>query len=213
MSWSTELADYIASRGRPEFREPATRVIRELDKFDNPESINGISPLDVGGGVGIGINHQRKTWFLLGALLFFGLLVWFSWSLGPVRLRDAESGELSAFVLLIPMLGGFGVLFVLLFLKKPGPDVVVVATPTSLYLVSRAGLRFTPKEVLVPWASNRIQIDLNTVTQKMVTTHTVSLSRVSRETARKTRLFSARVDEQLFRYWEQFAQAVAPFNR
>jgi hypothetical protein len=211
MIWSTELADFVANAGRPEFREPATRVIRELDKFDNPEAENGIAPFDAGGAIGIGINHQRKTWFLLGALLFFGLLAWMSWGLGPLRLRDPQSGDLSAFVIIVPMFGGFGLLFLLLFLKKPGPEVVVVANPTSLYLVSRTGLRFTPKEVVVAWSSDRVHIDLNTVTQKMITTHTVSLWRVRRDTARKSRLFSTRVDEQLFRYWEQFAQIIARF--
>ncbi len=97
MTWSTKLATFVADSRRPEFREPAMQVIRELDKFANPEAINGIAPLNASGAVGIGINHQRKKWFLLGALLFFGLLGWFSWSLGPggVRLsvRDAGSND------------------------------------------------------------------------------------------------------------------------
>lgn len=211
MTWSRELADFVANAGRPEFREPATRVIRELDKFDNPEAINGIEPIDVGGAVGIGINYQRKTFFLFGTLLFFGLLIVFITLLGPVRLREPETGELSAFVLIIPMFGGLGLLSLLLYLKKPGPDVVVVANSTSLYLVSRAGLRFAPKEVVVPWSSDRVQIDCNTVTHKGITTHTVSLSRVRRDTGRKSRLFSTRVDEQVFDYWNQFARLIARF--
>jgi hypothetical protein len=211
MIWSNELADFVANSGRPEFREPATQVIRELNKFDNPEAINGIAPMNTAGAVGIGINHQRRMLFLFGALFFFGLLVVFVAMLGPVRLREPETGELSAFVLIIPMFGGFGLLSLLLYLKKPGPEVVVVANPTSLYLVSRHGLRFAPKEVLVPWSSDRVHIDLNTVTHNMITTHTVSLSRVRRDTGRKSRVFSARVDEQLFRYWQQFAQVIARF--
>lgn len=213
MTWSRELADFLAHAGRPEFREPATRVIRELDKFDNPEAINGIEPIDMGGAVGIGINYQRRTFFLYGTLLFFGLLVVFVVLLGPVRLRDPETGELSAFVLIIPMFGGLGLLSLLLYLKKPGPDVVVAANSTSLYLASRAGLRFAPKEVFVPWSSDRVHIDFNTVTHKGITTHTVSLSRVRRDTERKSRLFTTRVDEQVFGYWEQFAHAISPFNR
>jgi hypothetical protein len=211
MIWSNELADFVANSGRPEFREPATRVIRELDKFDNPEAINGIAPIDAGGAVGIGINHQRRTLFLIAAIFFFALLVIFVTVLGPVRLREPETGELSAFVLIIPMFGGFALLSLLLYLKRPGPEVVVVANPTSLYLVSRHGLRFTPKEILVPWSSDRVHIDLNTITHNMITTHTVSLSRVRRDTSRKSRLFSTRVDEQVFGYWQQFAQAVAAF--
>jgi hypothetical protein len=213
MIWSNELAEFVANAGRPEFREPATRVIRELDKFNNPEALNGIEPIEAGGAVGIGINYQRRALYLFGALFFFGLLIMFITLLGPVRLREPETGELSAFVLIIPMFGGFGLLSLLLYVKKPGPEVVIVANQTSLYLVSRAGLRFSPKEVLVPWSSDRVHIDLNTVTHNMITTHTVSLSRVRRDSGRKSRLFGTRVDEHLFRYWEQFAHAVSPFNR
>ena len=211
MTWSTKLATFVADSGRPEFREPAKQVIRELDKFDNPEAINGIAPLNVSGAVGIGVNHQRKKWFLFGALLFFGLLVWFSWSLGPPRLRDPQMGELSAFVIIVPMFGGLGILFVLLFLKKPGPEVVVVANATSLYLISRAGLRFNPKEIVVPWSDDRVQVELRTVTQNHITTHWVGLARVRRDGGRKSRIFTTRADPQLFRYWQQFGQIIARF--
>ena len=211
MSWSTELATFVANQGRPEFREPATQVIRELNKFDNPEAINGIAPLDLGGAVGIGINHQRKRWFLLGAVLFFGLLLVFSWSLGPPRLREPQTGELSAFVLIVPLFGGFGILFVLLFLKKPGPEVVVVATPTSLYLVSRSGLRFTPKEAVVAWSEERVKIEMNEVTHKGVTIHSIALVAQPRHGGRKRALMRTRVDPQLFGYWQLFGEAIAPF--
>ncbi len=210
MTWSTKLATFIANQGRPDFREPATQVIRELDKFDNPEAINCTEPMNLGGAIGIGINHQRKTWFLFGALLFFGLLIWFSWGLGPLRLRDA-SGDLSAFVMIVPMFGGFGLLFVLLYLKESGPEVVVVANPTSLYVVSRAGLRFTPKEIVVPWSEARVLIDLQTITQKGITTHWIGLKRQRRDNNRKWPLLRTRCDPQAFRYWEQFGQAIARF--
>lgn len=210
MTWSTKLATFIANQGRPEFREPARQVIRELNKFDNPEAINCTEPLNLGVAIGIGINHQRKTWFLLGALLFFGLLIWLSWGLGPLRLRD-PSGDLSAFVIIVPMFGGFGLLFVLLYLKKPGPEVVVIANSTSLYVVSRAGLRFKPKEILVPWAEARVLIDLQTVTHKGITTHWVGLKRQRRDNDRKSSLLRTRIDPQAFHYWEQFGQAIARF--
>ena len=206
--WSTKLADFVANNGRPEYREPATRVIRELNKFDNPEAQNGIAPLDLGGAIGIGINHQRKTWFLLGAALFLGLLAMMAFTLGPPRLRDPGSNELSAWVLILPMFGGFGLLFILLYLKQPGPEVVVVATPTSLYLVSRHGLRFTPKEALVAWSEERVIIEMNTIHNKGVTTHSIGLLCQPRSGGRKRALMRTRVDEQLFGYWEQFRQAI-----
>jgi hypothetical protein len=211
MTWSTELATFVANQGRPEFREPVTQVIRELNRFDNPEAENGIAPMDAGGGIGIGINHQRKGIFLLGAVLFFGLLVAMAWTIGPIRLRDPQSGELSAWVMILPIFGGFGLLSVLLYLKQPGPEVVVVANPTSLYVVSRAGLRLTPKEIVVPWSESTVRVELNTVTHDMITTRTVSLLRIRRDTGRKSRLFGARADEQLFRYWQQFAAAINRF--
>ena len=77
-------------------------------------------------------------------MFFFGLLIVFITLLGPVRLRDPDTGELSAFVLIIPMFGGQAV------------------------------------------------------------------ARAARH-GRKSRVFSARVDEQLFRYWQQFAQVIARF--
>ena len=83
--------------------------------------------------------------------------------------------------MIVPMFGGFGLLFVLLYLKESGPEVVVVANPTSLYVVSRTGLRFTPKEIVVPWSEARLLIDLQTVTQKGITTHWVGLKRQRRD--------------------------------
>jgi hypothetical protein len=73
--WSTKLVDFVANSGRPEYREQATR------------EKNGIAPMDLGGAIGIGTNHQRKTWFLLGAALFFGLLALMALTVGPPRLR------------------------------------------------------------------------------------------------------------------------------
>ena len=211
MTWSTQLADFVSNNGRPEFRTQARQVIRELNKFDNPEAFNGIEPMDLGRAVGIGINYQPKKWYLLAAALFFGLLLWLGSSLGPPTFWDHERNEVSAWVLIVPMLGGFGLLFVLLYLKKAGPEVVVVATPTSLYLVSRAGLRMRPKEVLVPWSEYRVTVEMNVVKHKGMTTHSVGLLRVPRNGGRKTALMRTRVDAGLFRYWQQFANAIAPF--
>jgi hypothetical protein len=211
MTWSTKLADFVSHQGRPEFRAQATQVIRELDRFDNPEAINGITPMDLHGAIGIGINHQRKKWFLLGAALFWGLLIWFSFGLGPMRLREVN-GDLSAWLIILPLFGGFGLLFVLLFLKKPGPDVVAIATPTSFYLVSRAGLRFAPKEVVVPWSEERVLTKFQTITNKGVTSHILELQRQRRDGGRKTVFLRARVDPQLFGYWEAFANEFARFT-
>jgi hypothetical protein len=208
-NWSTKLADFVAYQGRPEFREPARRVIHELDRFDNPEAINSIAPMDAAGAIGIGINHQRKTWFLLGALLFFGLLAIMAFTM-PFRLRDAN-GDLSAWVIILPMFGGFGTLFVLLYLKKPGPEAVVVANSTSLYVVARTGLRLAPKESLVAWAEEQVMVELATVTHNGVTTHTVALMRKRRDGGFKRALFRTRIDPQGFGYWEQFSEAIARF--
>ena len=188
------------------------RVIRELNKFDNPEAENGIAPMDLRGAIGIGINYQPKKWYLLGAALFFGLLIALGISTGPPRLFEPGSSELSAWVLLLPMFGGFGLLFVLLYLKKAGPEVVVVATSTELYLVSRHGLRFTPREAVVPWSEARVLFELDTVTNKGVTTHTVGLLRQPRRGGIKRALMRTRVDPQLFAYWQRFAEAIAPMN-
>jgi len=212
MAWSTKLADFVSHQGRPEFREYAMRVIRELNKFDNPEAENGIAPIDIGSAVGIGINYQRKKWYLLGAALFFGLLVLLGATTGTPTLHEPGSSELSAWVLLLPMFGGFGLLFVLLYVKQSGPEVVVVSTPTSLYLVSRHGLRFTPREAVVPWSETRVHIEMNTITNKGVTTHTVGILTQSRRGGFKRALMRTRVDPQLFAYWQRFADAIAPLN-
>ena len=210
MTWSTQLADFIANRGRPEFREPARRVVQELDRFNNPEAINSIEPMNAAGAIGIGINHQRKRFLIWGAVLFYGLLALLAFMSGPIRLREA-SGDLSAWVILIPVLGGFGTFFLLFSLKKPGPVAVVVANSTSLYVVSRAGLRMTPKDSLVSWSTDRVLIEFNTVTHKGATTHSVRLLRVPRQGGRKRLLFGTLLDPQAFEYWQQFGRAIDRF--
>ena len=90
---------------------------------------------------------------------------------------------------------------------------MVIAVPTSLYLVSRAGFRTTPKEVVIPWSSEQVVFELQTITQKMVTTHSIQMWRVRRDNGKKSSLLRTHVDPQGFSYWENFQAAVDQMHR
>lgn len=212
MSWSTKVADFIASRGRLEFRQPANRVIQELNKLTNPKTENGIAPLDLGDAVGIGINRQRKTLLSLGAFLLFGSLLVIPLIMGPsIQWRDPETGKLSGLTVVFPAFGAILAFIVLDFVRKPGPEVVVVANRSGLYVVSR-GLRDMPKETFVPWSASTIRIEAMTMNNKPFTTHSISLVRISRASRSKSRLFTTVVEEPVYRHWQQFSNAIARFG-
>lgn len=209
---STLLQEFAEHSGRPEWSTRVLRVIRELERFPEEEAINGISPIDEDGFVGIGVNYQRGKLPVLLTLWFSFLaagMIYMSW---PLRFIDPESHQLTGAVLALPVLGGFALLGAMLWIKKPGPDLVIVADATGLYAVSRTRLRWRPHDVLVPWLRARIQIHQNSVTHNLITTNTVSVWAIDRQTGKKSHVCGARVDAAVFDYFTAFARRVQRFG-
>jgi hypothetical protein len=203
---SNPLERFISTVGRPEFRASALAVIRELNRFDNPEAINGIAPLALGDAVGIGLNHQRKFWHLATALLFIVLSV--VGMMASASLPGPDGGGPSGMVFAIPIFGTLALPYALWYLKSPGPDVVVIANSTCLYVAMRSTFLGTPTEKLIEWSQDRLQLELRSVTNTGVTTYHLALWRHARNGRRKSKILQKPVDEQVFGYWQQFSSAI-----
>lgn len=208
---------YLAEKGDPAWRDRALSVVRELARFQGPDAINGIEPLQVGSdSFGIGVNHQRSVLWIIAGLA--GLVLG-AFELAAIVASSRDSSFSSAgareffasFALPALFLCEAGLSFAGYYFVPEGPSLVLVVDSSGAYLLSRAGLLgFTPRQRMFEWRDARLSLEYEHKKVRARPIHVLRIWHHSYPSRRRRCLSQLKVDPQVFEYWRRFSAHLPP---
>jgi hypothetical protein len=210
-SMTTPMLAFVQERGNPTWRSRAERLIQSADRQIGPDAIDAIEPVTFeDGSVGIATLHQRKPVYLAGSAGFLVFAaVFYIRALRPT-LVSAPADALGGFVVL-GLLVAMSLVGVVLYLKAPGANALIVVDRLGGYAAWRTGLRFAPKEATFDWRTDELRVGFETRRRYSTEIHSVRVLRYPKGGSVLGRqVFSTRIDDLALRYWQRFDAAAEP---